>query len=199
MGLPPNARRYFAERHLDAAYKGLNAVEENLFKEAQEDKRAFEKFYYNLALLSGGTIALSITYLGYLKTLNRPLLHQHFLPAAWIALFVSLLSSLVYNFTNLYYSHHFRQRELFEAKKHKFQTEIDEIPNMQLENIRTAQELASYQEPRRRAVRACEDHAGEHGTKEHRYLAIWRWAGRVAWLGFAGGIGMLLAFAISNS
>ncbi|MFZ0212886.1 MAG: hypothetical protein WBE20_11145 [Candidatus Acidiferrales bacterium] len=199
MGLPPDAKRYFAEKHLEEAYKHLGAVEENLSKDAQEDKRAFEKFYYNLALFSGGTIALSITYLGYLKTLGRPLSHQHLLPTAWIALFVSLLSSLVYNFTNLYYSHHFRQRELFEAKKRKFQTEIDEISNMEVVNIRTVEELAAYQDPRREAVRACEDHAKQHGRKEHRYISIWRWAGRIAWLGFACGIGMLLAFAISNT
>jgi hypothetical protein len=139
MGLAPNARRYFAEKHLDAAYKHLGAVEENLFKEVQEDKRSFEKFYYNLALLSGGTIALSVTYLGYLKSLGKPLSHQRLLTAAWVALFICLLSSMVYVFVNLYYSHHFRQR------------------------------------------------------------AIWRWAGRLAWLGFASGIGMLLGFAISNT
>src|SRR6266852_4770080 len=64
MGLPPNARQYFAQKHIEAAEKHLSAIEENLFKEGQEDRRAFEKFYNNLALFSGGTIALSITYLG---------------------------------------------------------------------------------------------------------------------------------------
>jgi hypothetical protein len=60
MGLPPNARKYFAEKHIESAYRNLSAVEENLFKEGQEDRRAFEKFYNNLALFSGGTIALSM-------------------------------------------------------------------------------------------------------------------------------------------
>ncbi|MGB2670806.1 MAG: hypothetical protein WBH24_07715 [Candidatus Acidiferrum sp.] len=60
MGLPPNATRHFAEKHLDAAYKHLSAIEDNLFKENQEDRRGFEKFYNNLALFSGGTIALSL-------------------------------------------------------------------------------------------------------------------------------------------
>lgn len=76
MGLPPDARRYFAEKHLESAYKHLSAVEENIFKESLEDRRAFEKFYNTLALFSGGTIALSITYLGYIKTLGKDVVHQ---------------------------------------------------------------------------------------------------------------------------
>jgi predicted DNA-binding protein YlxM (UPF0122 family) len=199
VGLPPNARRYFAEKHLDSAYKHLAALEENLFKQVQEDKRSFERFYYNLAILSGGTIALSVTYLGYLKTLVKPVRHQNLLTASWISLFVSLLSSMVYIYLNLYYSHHFRQRELAEAKQRKFQTEIEEIEHMHVVNIRTQQDLDAYQNPRRDAVQKLAGFAQEHGKLEARYLALWRWAGRLAWLGFASGVGMLLGFAISNT
>ncbi len=35
MGLPPNARQYFAQEHIEAAEKHLSAREENLFKEGQ--------------------------------------------------------------------------------------------------------------------------------------------------------------------
>jgi hypothetical protein len=177
----------------------LAAVEENLFKEVQDDKRAFEKFYYNLALLSGGTIALSVTYLGYLKSLAKPISHQHLLTAAWIALFICLLSCMVYVYINLYYSHHFRQRELAEAKKRKYQTEIDEFQDMDLANLQTPQELAAFHTPRREAVRALSGFVEEHGKLEKRYLSTWRWAGRFAWLGFTAGVGMLLWFAISNT
>src|SRR5713226_10622411 len=104
MGLPPNAVQYFAKKH-------LSSVHERMLIESQEDRRAFEKFYNNLALFSGGTVALSITYLGYLKTLPKPLRHQRLLTASWIALFACLLFSLIYVLCNLYYSHHFRERE----------------------------------------------------------------------------------------
>src|SRR5712692_2615240 len=149
MGLPPDAKRYFAEKHIESAYKHLSAVEENLFKEGQEDRRAFEKFYNNLALFSGGTVALSITYLGYLKTLSKPLRHQRLLTASWIALFACLLFSLIYVLCNLYYSHHFREREWAEARKKKFETEADEIQHIGVANVQTPQELAAFQNPRR--------------------------------------------------
>jgi len=199
MGLPPNARQYFAKKHIEAAEKHLSAIEDYLLKEGQEDRRAFEKFYNNLGLFSGGTIALSITYLGYLKTLGKPLRHQRLLTASWIALFVCLLFSLVYVLVNLYYSHHFREREWAEAKKRKFETEAEEVPHMGVENVQTQQELAAFQNPRKEAARKCAEIAERHENLQKRYFHLWVWAGRIAQLGFAGGIGMLLGFAISNT
>lgn len=199
MGLPPNAARYFAEKHLDAAYKHLSAIEDNLFKENQEDRRGFEKFYNNLALFSGGTIALSITFLGYIKTLGKPLHHQKLLTASWLALFLCLLFSLVYVLVTLYYSHHFREREWAEARKKKFETEMEEVPNMGVENVRTPQEVEEFRRPRIEAVQTCSDVAERHKTLQNRYEFVWRWSGRLAQLGFASGIGMLLWFAIANT
>jgi len=199
MGLPPDAEQYFAQKHLEAAEKHLSAVEENLFKEGQEDRRAFEKFYNNLALFSGGTIALSITYLGYLKSLGKPLSHQWLLAASWIALFLSLTLSLVYVLANLYYSHHFREREWAEARKVKLETEADEVPNMGITNLQTPQEVAAFQNPRRQAASECAGIADRHERLQKRYFYLCVWAGRIAQLSFAGGIGTLLGFAISNT
>ncbi len=198
MGLLPNATRYFAEKHIEAAEKHLAAVQENLFTEGQEDRRAFEKFYNNLALFSGGTIALSVTYLGYLKSLGKPLLHQRVLTASWISLFICLLCSLLYVLVNLYYGHHYREHEYAEAKKKKFETEAEEVPKLGVLNIQTPQQIADFQNPRREAARICAENVERHEKLEKHYLKLWQWAGRIARLGFAGGIGLLMWFAITN-
>jgi len=198
MELSPNARQHFARKHVEAAEKHLSFVQEHLFRAGQEDRRAFEKFYNNLALFSGGTIALSITYLGYLKTLGKAVRHQGLLTASWFSLFVCLLFSLIYVLVNLYYSHHFREHELAEAEKEKFETQADEVPNMGVSNVQTPQEVAAYQNPRREAARICAERAERHARKEKRYFYLWVWAGRIAQLAFVGGIGMLFWFAISN-
>ncbi len=44
----------------------------------------------------------------------------------------------------LYYSHHFREREWAEARKKKFETEMEEVPNMDVENVRTPQEVEAF-------------------------------------------------------
>src|SRR4029077_5935486 len=135
---------------------------------------------------------------GYLKTLTKQLRHQRLLTGSWIALFICLLFSLAYVLVNLYYSHYFRERESAEAKKKKFETEADEIQNMDVANVQTPQELAAFQNPRREAVRVLREAAEKHKKKQDRFLTVWVWAGRIAQLGFVGGIGMLMWFAISN-
>ncbi len=199
MGLPPNARRYFAEKRLDSAYKFLAGVQDHRFKEGQEDRREFQKFYNNLALFSGGTIALSITYLGYLKTLGKPLHGLKLLAASWISLFACLLFSLIYVLGNLYYSFHYREREYAEANQKKFEAELKEFPELDMVNLQTPEELAEFQNPRREAIRITTERSEHHKGRGDRYLTLWQWAGRIAQLGFATGIGMLLWFAILNT
>ena len=198
MGLPTSAIQYFAKQHVEAVEKHLLSIEENLFKEGQEDRRAFEKFYNNLALFSGGTIALSITYLGYLKTLGKPLSHQRLLTTGWAALFVCLLFSLIYVLVNLYYGHHFREREWAEAKKRKLEVEAEDIPKMGVANLQTPQEVTAFQTSRREAAKELAGIAAKHEKLEKRYFQLWRWSRRIAQLGFAAGIGMILWFAVLN-
>ncbi len=199
MGLPPNARRYFAEKRLDAAYKLLGDVQEMRSKEGQEDRREFQKFYNNLALFSSGTIALSVTYLGYLKTLSRPLQSLTLLKASWTALFVCLIFSLVYVLINLYYAFHCREEEFAKAQKNKYETELNDFPEMQLANLQTAQEKAEFENPRKKAIAILDEKIEHHHTRGDRYLKSWKWAGRIARLGFAAGIALLLWFAIKNT
>jgi hypothetical protein len=198
MGLPPDAVQHFAKQHVEAVEKHLISIEENLFKEANEDRRAFEKFYYNLALFSGGTIALSITYLGYLKTLGKTLSHQWLLMTGWSALFFCLLFSLAYVLVTLYYGHHFREREWAEAKKRKLEVEARDIPQVGVENLRTPQEVAEFQAPRIEQAEKLGEIAAKHEKLQKRFFKLWQWSGRFAQLGFAVGIGMILWFAVLN-
>ena len=199
MGLPPNAVRHFAEKNLDAAYKQLSAVQDCARKEGEEDRRAFEKFYNNLALLSGGTIALSITYLGYLKTLAKPLIHQWLLRGGWIALFICLLCSQLYVVVNLYYGFHYREREIAEARKNKYETELEEFPKMGLENLRADEQLAVFRKPRIMAVQTLTSVIEKHQKLQDRYMTGRVWAGRIARAGFVLGIGAMIFFAVLNS
>lgn len=198
MEMPPNATQHFAKQHVEAAEKHFLAVQEILFKEAAEDLRAFERFYNNLALFAGGTIALSITYLGYLKTAARTLRHQELLTVSWLALFACLLLSLAYVVEHLYYSHHAREREYEETKANKLETDAEDIPKMGIANISTPVEIAEFQKPRKEAAKAATQNAARHKKWEKRHRVVWTWAGRLAQIGFALGIGMLLSFAMLN-
>jgi len=76
MEMPPNARAHFAEQHIKDAQSLVAKIEANRFIEVREHRLLYQRFYNSLALFSGGTIALSVTYLGYLKALPHPIVHK---------------------------------------------------------------------------------------------------------------------------
>jgi hypothetical protein len=69
---------------------------------------------------------------------------------------------------------------------------------MGLANISTQAEIDDFQKPRKALAKAATDNAAQHNKLEKRLFKVWRWAGWLAQLGFAAGIGMLLLFAILN-
>lgn len=198
MGLPPQARAHFAEQHIDNAARSMSEVGKKLGQDAEENQRAYERFYNNLALFSGGTVALSVTYLGYLKTLSKPILHERLLLGSWGALFVSLACSLFWSFFMTHYGHYSRQREYCEVAKKRYETEVREVVNLNIENLRTPEQLAEYRNPRIEAAAKSEKNAKWNEVREKRYQRLWIWAGRLARAGFLLGLGFLLSFAIVN-
>lgn len=195
---PQTAGEHFALQRTTAAAKLVAAVSDARAKGAETNRRASERFYNNLALFSGSTVALSITYLGYLKTLSKPIQHQRWLMESWIALMVCVACSLFWTFLYGYYSHYARAREYAEAVKEKCETEAKEIVNFNIENLRTQADLDAFRNPRLEAARASDKNAKYLARREKFYQHAWRWIGRLAHLGFLGGLTLLLAFAIRN-
>lgn len=148
MNLPPRARAHFAEKHIDRAIRLESEVAKQRAEDSKENQRAYERFYNNLALFSGGTIALSVTFLGYLKTLSTPITHPRLLMASWISLFICLSSSLFWTLFFSHYGHFARNREYCEATRERYETEMREIVHLNLVNLSTPQELAEYNNPR---------------------------------------------------
>ena len=99
---------------------------------------------------------------------------------------------------NLYYGHHYRERELADARRRKFETEADEFPKMDLVNLREPDTVAAFARKRREAAQTCASSVERHQKLQGRYMTMWVWSGRLALVGFASGIGMLLAFAVLN-
>src|SRR5271170_7970128 len=121
MGLPPAAKEEFAKRHIDRTARAVTSIQEERAKRDLENRSAYERFYNNLALFSSGTVALSVTYLGYLKTLSAPVIHKELLLACWLALFTCLICSLFFGFFLAHYGHFFRNREYCEAVKKRYE------------------------------------------------------------------------------
>jgi hypothetical protein len=198
MDLSPSAKAHFAQKHMDDAAKNVAAVEEARRIDSEENARTYERFYNNLALFSGSTVALSVTYLGYLKTLTVPVVHKGWLVGSWIAFFICLSSALFWSFFRTHYGHFFRNREYAEKVQKRYETEIEEIRHLRIENLQTNEEIAAFIGPRREAAATSKKNAGWNERREKVYSFVWIWFGRIARIAFVVGLGLLLAFAVKN-
>ena len=115
---------------------------------------------------SGGTVALSVTYLGYLKTLSKPIQHPRWLIASWVSLMICAACSLFWTFVRGYYSHYSRARENDEVVKEQYEIEAKEIPNLKIANLQTQAELDAFTNPRLDAARERSKVARYHGRRE---------------------------------
>jgi hypothetical protein len=199
MDLPPRAREHFAQQHIDRAVRTVAAIEDVRAKEVEENQRAYERFYQNLALFSGGTVALSVTYLGYLKTLSAPVVHKGWLIGSWSSFFVCLICSLFWLLFITHYSHYYRLREYCEAVAKQHETEIAELGHINAVNLQTAAERERFVTPRQDAIAKSKKNAEWNKRREQFYSRLWIWTGRLARCSFLVGFALLLAFAIKNT
>lgn len=197
---PTNAAEHFALQRTTHAAEAVQAVEEARHKGTEINRAANERFYNGLALFSGGTVALSVTYLGYLKTLSKPVQHPGWLMASWVSLMMCAACSLFWTFVYGHYAHYCMERHHAEALKEKHEIEAKEINTLSrtVANLQTPAQLESFRKPRLEAAAACEKNAKDTERREKFYMHLWRWLGRVAQFGFLLGLVLLLAFAIKN-
>src|SRR5580658_8649997 len=107
---PQNAEEHFALQRTTRAAEVVKAVFDAQQKGNEESSGRDERFYNSLALFSSGTVALSITYLGYLKNLPTPTIqHPHWLIVCWICFLTCILCSLFWLRTYGHYIHYFHE------------------------------------------------------------------------------------------
>jgi hypothetical protein len=200
MAMPPRARSFFAYKHMEDAATRLKMVSDARRQQSEDDRRTYEKFYTNLALISGGTVALSVTFLGYLKTGTTPVLHKSLLVGSWACLITCLIVSLFYILFNAHYGFHFMEREYYEALQNKYETEVTDVDEIgDVANLETPEDRERFKAPRRANALASQKYVNFHNRREKLYQWLWIWTARLSYVGFVGGLTLLLLFAIKNT
>lgn len=200
-----NPDQHFAQQRATQAAEKLEAASEAQYKGGAENRSTNEKFYNNLALFSGGTVALSVTFLGYLKSLPTPVQHPHLLVACWICLMTCAVSSLFWSFVYGYYGHFFLEWQTAKTQREKYEADAKEFPilahgtvSVQTKAITSPKEIADFVSNRTEAAAICNKRATSAKRWETFYMHFWRWLGRIAHASFLGGLVLLLDFAIRN-
>jgi hypothetical protein len=200
-----NPDQHFAQQRATQAADNLAAASESQYKAGEEIRGINEKFYNSLALFSSGTVALSVTFLGYLKSLPKPVQHPRWLVACWICLMTCAASSLFWSFIYGYYSHYFHEWQTAKTEKEKYETEAKELPTLargtvsvQTKAPTSPKEMADFVSNRMEAAAICDKRAMSAKRRENLYMHFWRWLGRIAQTSFLSGLALLLAFAVKN-
>jgi hypothetical protein len=204
---PQNAEEHFALQRATRAAEVVKDVFEAQQKGHEESRGRDERFYNSLALFSSGTIALSITYLGYLKNLpNQSIQHSHWLMECWICLLTCILCSLFWLLAQSHYTHYFHEWQTANAQKEQFEAEAKEYPvlarnaiSVQTGAAMSPQEIAGFVSNRKEAASILEKKAAGAKDREKIYMRFWRVLGWIAQVSFIGGFAFLIAFAVKNT
>jgi hypothetical protein len=185
------------QRITDAQNARANVAKKRL-EESAANRQSYEKFYNQLALLSGGSIALSITYMGFLKTITNQPLHLKLLVASWVTMFICLVCATYYSFFNTSHLHYGRSREYAQRVKEEHETIADEVPNVRVVGVDTPEELSSYVKELRETAAARGQDVSWNQRKEKLHEFMFRACAVTARTSFVLGIALLLSFAVAN-
>ncbi|MGA2896683.1 MAG: hypothetical protein ABSE27_03695 [Acidobacteriaceae bacterium] len=202
---PQGPEQHFALQRTTRAAETVTEATDAQRKSSEEARNTNERFYNNLALFSSGTIALSVTFMGYLKSQPKPLAHPPWLVVSWVCLMLCAACSLFWPFVYGYYSHYFHEWQTADVIQKKLKIEAKEYPtlaqgthSLQTRAPISYSEIEDFRSNRLEAAGIYETRAKAAKRRETRYIHLWQWLGRIAQASFLIGLGFLLAFAIKN-
>lgn len=183
---------------LKSAQEYTKRVRSLLMEESAASRKVYETFHTNLALFSSGTLALSITYLGYLKSSGAHVGYIKVLVASWTCLMLTIPMSL---FVSYLHSHHLsygRIRELQFAQKSQREAEVDAILSGSVINLKQ-DEIATETAERKARAQQHEKEGKRVKRLEDLYYRLWRSIGFAARTLFVAGLALLYVFASWNA
>lgn len=189
-----------SKQNIRVAHDAALKVAAKRREEADESYRSYGNFFNRLALLAGGTIALSVTFLGYLKTLAVQPIYLGLLTTSWLLLFLCLVSGTFYSFFHTTYLGHARTRELARRLKEEHETVAAELPNLWDDQIvdTTGAGLERYIESLGQMAASRDADTRRSGHWERTFGLLYRASSITACLSFVAGLSLLLLFAVAN-
>jgi hypothetical protein len=190
--------RTVAEFEIDAARKNLAEFEEFRQREWAENRRAYDTFFSNLALFAGGTVALSVTYLGYLQSRQLAVAGLWLLGIAWVFLILATITSLFCSYVFATYLYFARQSEAAGFEIKRCETEIAGLPNIPDLKLTTGQPLNSYIESLKGDLPKLQQAKSDSEKRKNRWWKLRKLCGRTGQTSFVLGLVSLLLFAFMN-
>jgi hypothetical protein len=195
------SRGFLARQNIEEARQSSNRLRQKLFEENDVNRLSIERFFNTLTLVAGGTLALSLTYLGYLKTATggQPT-HLWTLKTSWGMLLACLAFSVFYNNFHTRYVAHARLREYAASMKAQRKADIegaDKVPVIDYEGKQW--DSGELKTTLTKEMEKFESDVQWHKKRENFYAGLYAWDARAAQSTFILGLAFLLAFAFLNT
>jgi len=177
-------------------------IDEFQYKAASERSQFFEK----LALMDGGAIVVSVTFIGYFLSAQGTLRGRGFLYGSWCFLLLSLLACLLRNFCYQNYLYYSRVspyiRKLSDQKELEAKVATDQTQTFLAEEgdrVLTPEEREDFATKLRAKADNYRTEADSAITKGGRAARIWRPCEPTALIALFCGLVLLVCFAILNT
>lgn len=181
-----------------------NATKDSIKSANQTDKISKEvrlrlvNFWYNVAIFSGSSIVLSITFLGYLKSNPDNIIKQDWiLVVAWFLLLICLIAALYRNYKHTAYMHYYALTDYCEKQKKVVGTQLNAI-KANPELIYNKLDLGQYIKTQSENLLTYEESVGINKSRKksaQKYLKSLQFIGH---FGFILGLIALVIFAVIN-
>lgn len=188
-----------SQQEMQDAQKHSAKVKSVLAEAIVSSRKAYETFHNNLALFSAGTIALSVTYLGYLKNASGGVVHLRLLIASWACLLATAVFGLFCTFLHTHYIYFERMQEYFNALEKQRLAESDAVLSINVVNLQTDAEIQQERLRLRKSAELYSKRAVDLKKKSDRYYRLWRVDGFAARVLFLIGLLLLFTFATMNA
>jgi hypothetical protein len=190
-----NDNAAIAKKKLTDARRYSSANYQQMVDVSKENRDRLHNAYTNLTLFSGGTIALSITYYGYLKAAHTCVQYPFLLKVSWIVLMVCVISSVLYHQFFSWYTTYAAEGNSRKAKA----AELDyEGSTESLQYIDPSEDMRVYKHQLKQEAEDFRKQATDAAKKENFYFLAYVWSGYSAHGAFILGLTLLLAFAMCN-
>jgi hypothetical protein len=186
------------QQELKSSQERSANVKKVMAEEAEAHRKSWETLHNNIAIFSSGTIALSITYLGYLQSGGATISHPWLLFVSWSCLLINVPMSLFVPFVYTYYVSYSRTGEFQNAMKTQREAEADALPVINVANMSAAEIPGEIASLRGRASKY-EQEAKRSERIAQIYWKVWRCMGFGSRLLFVIGLAFLLIFAMLNT
>lgn len=188
-------------QELKCAQKDQSNKVSNYNKFLKEQRGYSKEFYFQASILSAGILSLSVTFIGYLSSIEGfKINYPEILFLGWIFESISLICGLYRNYFHGHFAHWQAQGDLIKTylKTERAILDIAENCPDQIYNIESKEELKTFINNKKKQIEVYEKNKQFNKGKEKFYLKLWKFTENATILGFGIGIILIVTFAMLN-